>query len=133
MALTWVNQNRVPSRTSRSLERTRYLRFLEKILLPVIQSYFSSEGNEKTYVTLVCLEAIGEEEVRRIAALNRRSFKTVKQDIGLFIPILLCEIYGADRIQTYRDSGSSRPGSRTRTKDWSTLTWVNRYTPHKLI
>lgn len=132
MPLAWIRQNQFTSRNPRSLQRTNYLRGLENVILQTFQSYLSPRADDKTQVTLACLEAIGENAVRGLAEQTGRSFDTVKQDIGLFVPILLCERYGANRVETYRDSQSFRPGSRTRPKDWAKLSWVNRYTPHRL-
>ena len=90
MSLAWISQNHFTSRTPRSLQRTNYLRKLEGVLTQTFNSYFSSK-NKGTHITLACLDTIGESTVRSLAEQTDRSFKTVKQDIGLFVPIFLIE------------------------------------------
>lgn len=128
---TWVTQRRFPSRTTRTAERTRYLEPLRESIEREIRSYFDRDPRGEQ-VTLACLAAVGREGAEDIARHNGRTFDGVKQDIGLYVAILLSGLFRPEGVETYRDSGTLRNATRLRPRRWSELAWVSKYTPHRL-
>jgi len=62
-----------------------------------------------------------------------RSLDTLKQDIGLFVPMLLCELVGPENVETYRDPVTGRSSARAVPAAWADLRdLLSRYTPHRL-
>lgn len=134
MPSDWVPQSEYNTSTERVLERVRYLREpLEECLTQAIQAYFASKGplEDKTKVTLACLDAVGVTRFNALSTQFRRSRNALKQDIGLFVPVLLVSLFGADNVQTYRNTSTRKASTRSNT--WPGLDWVTRYTPHRIL
>lgn len=127
----WIPQSVFPSRTTRTLARTRYLAGVRGALVRAIERYHASEpGGEE--VTLACLEAVGEAGVHDLARTHGRTYDTVKQDLGLFVAILLAETYPPEQVETYRDETTRKNAVRVRPSRRGGLDWVSKYTPHRL-
>lgn len=134
MSSIWVPQITYPTSTERVLERVRYLRGpLEDSLTRTIRSYFSSKEplETQTQVTLACLQAVGYSRFLSLTQTFSRSPNALKQDIGMFIPVLLVTIFGAENVVTYRNSDTNKASTRSNT--WRDLHWVSRYTPHRVL
>jgi len=133
MSSTWVSQVIYPTTTERVTERVRYLRRpLEATLTGAIRSYFNAPEplETQTQVTLACLRAIGYPQFLILSQTLARSPNVLKQDIGMFIPVLLVNMFGAENVETYRNSETNKASTRSNT--WRDLHWVSRYTPHKV-
>ena len=81
-------------------------------------------------VTLHVLDGLGRTLIDGIARATRGTRGTVKQAIGLRVPILLAQMAGPDNVATLRDPGTMKCSTRMRTANWPDLAWVSRYTPH---
>lgn len=127
----WISQRDRPSRNARTVERTKYLEFLRGELERTIRNYFERDPRGEQ-VTLACLAAVGRQGARDIARHNRRTLDGVKQDIGLYVAILLGELFRLEGVETYRDENTLRNATRSRPPRWNELTWVSKYTPHRL-
>ncbi|MCX5796613.1 MAG: hypothetical protein NTY77_14055 [Elusimicrobia bacterium] len=128
---TWISQRRFSSRTARTVERTRYLESLRGDLERAIRHYFERDPRGEQ-VTLACLAAVGKEEAQNIARHNGRTLDGVKQDIGLYVAILLGDLFQLEGVETYRDGKTLRNATRSRPPRWNELAWVSKYTPHRL-
>jgi hypothetical protein len=127
----WVSQERFSSRNARTVERTRYLENDRGVIEKAIRSYFREDPRGEQ-VTLAGLDALGEDRVHELTRLHHKSVDTIKQDIGLFVAIVLGELYKPAGIETYRDERTMRNATRARSPRWTGLTWVSKYTPHRL-
>jgi hypothetical protein len=96
-----------------------------------IGQYFEVEP-AGSHVTLAALDEVGQPAAQAYARERRTTLDRVKQDIGLAVPILLTRLAGSANVATYRDVRTNRPSTRTRTDSWPRLTWVSRYTPHRV-
>lgn len=133
MTSTWVSQAIYPTTTERVSERVRYLRRpLEATVTGAIRSYFDAAEplETQTQVTLACLQAIGYSRFLILSQTLARSPNVLKQDLGMFIPVLLVNMFGAENVETYRNSETNKASTRSNT--WRDLHWVSRYTPHKV-
>jgi hypothetical protein len=122
----FVPQSISPSTNPRTRERTAYLAPLRSEVESMIRNYFAArpEGED---VTLAVLREIGEHRLRAIG--GRRDFNTLKKDVGLYVPIVLVEMFSAERVLTYRgDDG--QVSTRAANED---PPWVNKFTPHRVI
>lgn len=128
---TWISQRRFSSRTARTVERTRYLESLRDGLVREIRNYFERDPRGEQ-VTLACLAAVGREDAQHIARHNGRTLDGVKQDIGLYVAILLGDLFQLEGVETYRDENTLRNATRSRPPRWRELAWVSKYTPHRL-
>ncbi|MBI5883871.1 MAG: hypothetical protein HZB91_12300 [Elusimicrobia bacterium] len=113
------------------MERTRYLESLRGDLEREIRNYFERDPRGEQ-VTLTCLAAVGKEGARNIARHNGRTLDGVKQDIGLYVAILLGDLFQLEGVETYRDENTLRNATRSRPPRWNELAWVSKYTPHRL-
>lgn len=138
----WQLQRDFPSETPRTRQAVAYLeqRIGSGTIERAMSEYFS-EHPEGEQVTLACLEAIGEDQVRAIAEQQASSkgrsadslFGMVKQHIGLWVAIVLARKYGADKVFTYRREAGGPSSTRQVPDLWKpSLGWVSRYTPHKV-
>ncbi|MBI5246687.1 MAG: hypothetical protein HY923_05860 [Elusimicrobia bacterium] len=127
----WIPQTRFSPRKARTVERTRYLEPLNATLEREIRDYFERDPRGEQ-VTLACLAAVGEEGARDIARRNRRTLDGVKQDLGLYVAIMLGDLFPLEDIETYRDEKTLRNATRSRPPRRSELAWVSKYTPHRL-
>ena len=128
---TWISQQQISSTNTRTIARTRYLLNARSELLSAIQAYFTNEPHG-TEVTLACLNALGHQKMSAFGTASGVSLNSVKQDIGLYIAILLVGRFGADGVETLRNASTKRSSTRSPGRTWPTLTWVSRYTPHRL-
>jgi len=134
MPSNWVSQSIYGTTTDRVLERIRYLRgTLETCLTEAIMAYLSSKEplETRTQVTLACFQAIGHPRFTSMLRIHSRSENALKQDIGLFVPVLLVSIFGAENVETYRNTDTNKASTRSNT--WRDIQWVSRYTPHKVL
>ena len=134
MPSDWFSQFTYSSSNPRTIEKTHYLRIqLEEILKCAIYNYYTdlSDADEGTKVTLACLNELGEKCITSLASASGKKNETIKQDIGLLVPILLGEYFGKNNVETYRNTRTFRASTRSNT--WSQLEWVSRYTPHRVL
>jgi len=131
MAATWTSQTQKSSTSSGTRERTAWLRPFRATFVQAIVQYFREEPDGEQ-VTLACLRAIGPENLRDAGARIGRGTMEVKMDAGLYVPILLVELAGADNVFTYRDDQTGKNSTRPRSSRWVGLEWVSSYTPHKV-
>lgn len=80
---------------------------------------------------LACLTAIGHTRFNSLLRSHGRSTNALKQDIGLFVPVLLVAIFGPENVETYRNTETRTASTRSNT--WRELDWVSRYTPHRIL
>lgn len=133
----FVAQRSKPSRTTRTLGRVAYLEnaFDRAAVEREIRRYFAEEranGNAAPEdVTLAVLAFLGKEPL--LAAGAGRSMDRVKQDVGLWVPIILSEMFGEDNVYTARTApkGPAAPRRRPRAR-WEQLDWVSNFTPHRV-
>ncbi len=126
----YVPQTIVPSTNARTEERSRLvMKAFEPQMRTAIGAYFAAEPGG-AQVTLAVLEAIGLPAVRNFATEHRTTVVRTKQDVGLAVPILLARLAGPENVATFRDG--KRPSTRTRSQSWPRLSWVSRYTPHRV-
>lgn len=125
------------SRTTRTLGRIAYLEkaFDRAAVEKEIRRYFTRQragGNDAPEeVTLAVLSFLGKEPL--LKAGGGRSMDRVKQDVGLWVPIILSEMFGEDRVYTARkESGGPSAPRRKPRGGWSELDWVSNFTPHRV-
>ncbi len=131
MPAVWISQKDVSSTTTRTKSRTRFLRSERAKLLKIIEHYFRDDeyGEE---VTLACLDGLGNQAMYVLGEPSGTLWDVVKQDVGLYVAILLVERFGDDGVETLRNDGTKRNSTRSPGRVWPTLSWVSRYTPHRL-
>lgn len=127
----WISQAEYSSRTNRSVERVRYLHELRPLIQRHAEQYFQAQPDGEQ-VTLACLEAIEETHLERLSIEFNLSCRTVKQDLGILVPLVLIELVGADGLETYRHRESLKNSTRSCPKSFAQRSWVSRYTPHRL-
>ena len=93
--------------------------------------YFSKEEHGEE-VTLACLDGLGNRAMYNLGEPSDTHWDVVKQDVGLYVAILLVERFGADGVETLRNANTKRNSTRSPGRAWPTLSWVSRYTPHRL-
>lgn len=131
MVATFVPQSKRPSSTTRARERTSYLREHRQLIEDAMTTYFADNPHGEQ-VTLAVLRALGPTRLKA-AARRVRTLDTVKQDVGLLVPIVLCELVGDENVETYRDPNSGRSSARAIPAAWADLqALLSRYTPHRL-
>ena len=84
----WISQAEYSSRTNRSIERVRYLQELRPLIQAHAEQYFQAHPDGEQ-VTLACLEAIEETNLERLSVEFGLSCRTVKQDLGILVPLVL--------------------------------------------
>lgn len=131
------SQRSKPSRTNRSLGRIAYLEkaFDRPAVEDAIRRYFADQkakGNETPEeVTLAVLAFLGKDQLLKAGA--GRTLDRVKQDVGLWVPIILGEMFGEDNVYTARkESGGAAAPRRKPTAGWDALDWVSNFTPHRV-
>ena len=122
---------RVTSDTPRARQRTAWLASLEPDMRRLATQYFSANPGG-TEVTLAVLDGLGQQRLAQLAKSAGRSMDTVKKDFGLFMVLVLIDIYGPARVETLRHATSGKNSTRSRTAHWPNLSWVARYTPHRI-
>jgi hypothetical protein len=122
----FVPQSISPSTNPRTRARTAYLAPLRSEVESIIRNYYAArpEGED---VTLAVLREIGDDRLRAIG--GRRDFDTLKKDAGLYVPIVLVEMFSAEHVLTYR-SDDGQVSTRAANGD---PPWVNKFTPHRVI
>ena len=128
---SWVLQADYSSRSNRSVERVRYLDEIRPTIRRRAEDYFR-DNPEGEQVTLACLGAIEEPVLKDLSNQFQLSARTVKQDLGILVPLVLIEMVGADGVETYRHRESLKNSTRSCPKRWASRSWVSRYTPHRL-
>ena len=128
---SWVSQAEYSSRSNRSVERVRYLDEILPTIRRKAEDYFR-ENPEGEQVTLACLGAIEESVLKDLSKQFQVSTRTVKQDLGILVPLVLIEMVGPEGLETYRHSESLKNSTRSCPKRWASRSWVSRYTPHRL-
>jgi hypothetical protein len=119
------------SDTPRARRRTAWLDPLRHDVLALARAYLAATP-DGTQVTLAVLQGLGETRLRALAEAAGRSWRTLKQDVGLFVVLVLIDAFGHDRVETLRHEVSGKNSTRSRTADWPALGWVSRYTPHRV-
>ena len=135
----WISHRTQSSTSSRTVARTRYLQGIRQELIAIIVTYFRDQ-EDGIVVTLHCLNELGKERLVDIGKPTGTEWSMVKQDIGLYVAILLTEIFGESGVETYRNKDTMRGSTRSPGRVWPALTgrlpntekWVSRYTPHRL-
>jgi len=130
----WIKQGEFGSDRPRTRERVAYLTMDASVSDTVeraIRDYFEREPAGEQ-VTLNCLAALGQARVEATARNWHKSPDTVKQDLGLLVPIRLCQLAGTENVETLRDESTRRNATRQRSSRWPMLTWVSKYTPHRV-
>lgn len=140
---TWQKQKDFPSETARTREAVSYLdrEIGREALTQMFEDYFrdNAEGEQ---VTLAVLRGIGQRRAEELAEAKAKAKgkpvatmrNLVKQHIGLWVAINLARHYGAERVETYRQSPNGPSSTRKAPDSWKPeLDWVNSYTPHRLV
>jgi hypothetical protein len=128
MKAKFVSQTKISSTTTRSVERTAYLKPHRPVVVGAVCAYFAAEPQGEQ-VTLAVLRALRP----HLEPPQANASGTLNQDIGLFVAIVLCQLVGPDNVETYRDPKSGRSSARTVSTAWADLQGlVSRYTPHRL-
>ena len=128
---SWISQAAYSSKSNRSVERVRYLAGFRSLIRDRAQSYFRREP-EGEQVTLACLQAIPMTEIELLSSEFKIAKRTVKQDLGILVPLVLLDLVGPDGVETYRHRESLKNSTRSCPKVFSKVSWVSRYTPHRL-
>ncbi len=123
----FVPQSISPSTNPRTRTRTDYLAPFRDEIERIIHAYYAERPEGET-VTLAVLRELGEDRLSAIG--GQREFGTVKQDVGLYVPILLVDVYGAQNVLTYRNDDGQSVSTRSARGE---LPWVNKFTPHRVI
>lgn len=131
MAAIWKPQSVKPSTTARSRERTAWLRPLRATFVEAIRAYYAQEPDGEQ-VTLACLRAVGPVALREAGGAIGRGEQEVKMDAGLYVPMVLAALAGAENVATYRDEITGKNSTRPRSSRWFDLDWVSSYTPHRV-
>ncbi|HEY4242065.1 MAG TPA: hypothetical protein VGM88_19740 [Kofleriaceae bacterium] len=123
----FVAQSVSPSTNPRTRARTNYLAPLRAEIEAVIRAYYvvRPEGED---VTLAVLREIGEDRLRAIG--GQRDFDTIKKDAGLYVPIVLVDMYTATNVLTYRNDDGQSVSTRSARGE---PPWVNKYSPHRVL
>lgn len=133
----FISQEKVPTLNPKTESRIRYLdsdAALHKEAVAVMQRYFRSDPGG-TGVTLDVLESIGEQRLSKIAASQGRTVFAAKQDVGIWVAVLLTRQFGADKVETSRtlkSDGKWRNAVSPVPKDRHQLAWVGNYTQHRV-
>ncbi len=124
----WVSQRQCSSITKESRQRTAYLMPALQEVEKGIRDYFAQNKNGEE-VTLAVLKCIGKQRLQALA--GNMSFNRAKQDLGLFVAMILDDLYGNNFIYTFRRDDQKTVSERK--NNWPDLPWVNSYTPHRLV
>jgi len=122
---------RFSSDTARSRRRTAWLEPLRGEIRRLAATYRRAEP-AGTQVTLAVLDGLGQARLQQLAQASSRSEDTVKKDLGLFIVLVLIDEHGPAAVETLRHDVNGKNSTRSRTAQWPNLTWVSRYTPHRV-
>ena len=128
---SWISQAQYCSRTNRSLERVRYLDAVRPLIRKQAESYFRDYPDGEQ-VTLACLAAVEEKLLETLSQEYELNTRTVKQDLGILVPLVLIDLVGPEGVETYRHSESLKNSTRSCPKRFAKRSWVSRYTPHRL-
>ena len=97
----WISQAEYSSRTNRSVERFDICMSFDLLFNDMLNNIFQAHPDGEQ-VTLACLEAIEETHLEQLSIEFGLSCRTVKQDLGILVPLVLIELVGADGLETYR-------------------------------
>ena len=127
----WVSQAAVCSASGSALGRVRYLAELFGEVDELITAYFETRPRGET-VTPHVLTSIGRDRLSGLGQEHGRDLKAVKQDMGRLVPIRMIERFGRARVLTYREGrGGRSPSTRPVPPEFGS--WINKYTPHRLV
>ncbi|MDP8205688.1 MAG: hypothetical protein P9L92_03410 [Candidatus Electryonea clarkiae] len=135
----WVYQFEKPSKTPSTKKRVEYLESYidRKAIETTIYEYFQDNPSGEE-VTLACFNNIGEQKLRQIAKdiakdhCNKK-FDQIKRDFGLLVPIVMGELFGEDKVLTYRkNNGKECNPISVSLSNWKELRWIGSFTPHKI-
>ena len=125
----WVSQQKTASTSANARSRVKHLDPVREEAVQAIRDYYAAhpDGEE---VTVAVLAKLGRERLIQLSG-GVGKLDAAKQDVGRLVPILLVELYGADRVTTLReDNGRS---VSTRAVKHPEVNWATRYTPHRVM
>lgn len=129
---TFISQQRYSSKTPRTLSRIEYILLnLKDKIKNIIQVYFEQNPDGEDVALEVFKQLNERQGIANLASQFNKSVDTIKQDIGLAIPIIGAELY-PDRFATYRNMKTWKTCSRKvpiNAKD----SGIHNYTKHRLI
>jgi len=133
----FIPQSKISTRNSKTVSRIRYLdtnTSLRAKADSTIRDYFRSYPSG-TDVTLSVLASIGRDGLEALSQREGRTLSTAKQDVGIWVAILLVQIYGPDKVETERTlsaAGKWRNASNPVPNERQDLAWVGNYTKHRI-
>jgi hypothetical protein len=133
MPTRFVSQNVVPTDTPRTRNRIAYLGDLQPLVKAALGEHQRRKPNAEDY-TLVGLRAVTTHRLRKLAIRHGRSFDTAKQDFGMLVPVVLVELFKAQRVLTLRENTSQAVATRRVSHaDWPDLSDVAKFAPHRVV
>lgn len=139
----WQSQLEKPTVSKRTFLLVERIEKLVKkdLLITAIRKYFEESPNGEA-VAVACFEAVGEKTLRRAAKLlaalygidENKGMDLAKQYLGLWIPAILCEVFGEGAVYTYRRRKDGACSARYLSRaERDGIPWVSCYTPHKIL
>jgi len=129
----FIKQSIYSSDSARTRQRTAFLEDVRSTIEMGIAEYLEKHPNGEQ-ITLHVLDTLGEAWARHLATDRQWTLEEIKQAIGLYVPIVLCDMFGPDKVETLRQEDSKANSTRKVTKDFPKLTgWVTAYTPHRVV
>lgn len=139
----FISQATIATSTPRTMPRISWLRHHNGVnaAFAVAQEYLRDEPGG-TAVTAAFLDAFSPKLIDELLelkcpgsstdpSLREKILRRVKQELGMFVPIRLSELYGPENVATLRDGRAASP--RKIPPGFPSAGWVANYTPHKLI
>jgi len=127
----FVSQQRYPSKTPRTLNRTGYILLnLGDKIKKIIQTYFEQNPDGESVTLEVFKQLGGLQGIETLAQQFNKTPDVIKQDIGLAIPIIGAELY-PDSFETCRDFKTGKACSR-KTPINAKDSGIHNYTKHRL-
>lgn len=125
MSPSWIPQSKVSSCSASALGRTSWLAELRPAALSAIDAYFARHPAGED-VTREVLRALGPADLERLS--GGRGLGQAKIEVGMWVPQLLVERYGAAAVETWRAERRAKPMPN---RD-GTVGWVKSYTRHRV-
>jgi len=130
---SFVKQSVFSSDSSITRKRTAFLIEEKSKIQEAIKDYLAKYPNGEQ-VTLHVFHYLGRKRIEMLAQENKKSLASIKQSIGLYVPIVLCDLFSPEKIESLRKTNGTTNLPRKVTKDYTDLLgWVSFYTPHRVI
>ncbi|MFT4975909.1 MAG: hypothetical protein ACI8S6_001802 [Myxococcota bacterium] len=140
--MSWVPQSEVSSATARTLSRTAWLEPFVPTIRQAIQTHHATDPESDAFTPAVFdalappmlldayadkLRSKGRKPDLSEESVRNKLLSTIRTDIGMRVAIELAALYGAERVETLRKSGSRTVETRA-----TGGVWPANYTPHRV-